>query len=152
MPGTPYLRLPGRHWLIDGGTFANPPSFTFWCQGLLLPVSLGYKHITLPPRWFPVPSLRIMMVSSTCRFIKFSRGLVWLVALPGPPSTGQSMDMEVFRKATRYSVGVVRSNVSGKGLAWPDRPLYVWRWETMYATANSAPQSSHTALQYCITW
>ena len=96
-------------------------------------------------------SLRIMMVSSTCRFIKCSIRLVRLVALPGHPSTGQSVDVAVRGKATRFFVGVGRGNGSGKVLDRLDRPCYLCRRASMDAAANSAPHSSHTTIWGCLT-
>ena len=43
VPITMYLRITGRHWKLDGGTFDTPYSYTFWCWG-----APGHKSTTLP--------------------------------------------------------------------------------------------------------
>ena len=71
--------------------------------------------------WGSVPSFRIMIVSSTCLCIKCSCRLVRLVDLLGKPSTRQSMEVAVYGKETRYSVGVGIGNGSSSEMDQPDR-------------------------------
>ena len=106
------------------------------------------SHLTHRGRG-PVPSSRIFMVSSTCWCIKCSRRLVQLVALPGHPSTGQSMDIVFCGEVTQYSDVMEREAVEAvvawtglkfhylSGGGWPLMPL-----PTLHHTPHTPPSGA----------